>query len=215
MSLKELIDVRYNLPGYTVLLVVVGLILPHLIDYLDTFENTTVNAILGIVLILGTAPIGYLFSQFWYVGLYAIQVNKNKKYVQKLLEKKPSLKAEFYLVVLDSILYQSKQDELKEYISKRWSLYNIIGSSLTCTICGLLLGIFFRLCFTNWIIIPIKINEVIMIVLSGLFIVLFIFGMKNIRTQYDEMLTIIVNEYLSKKPNCLDTFPDYYFDVNN
>ena len=66
MSMRSYLDVRLTLPGYSFLLFAIGANIPILSQYVDKIGGTTTSIVMGVIMVVSGAPIGFLVSQGWY-----------------------------------------------------------------------------------------------------------------------------------------------------
>jgi hypothetical protein len=149
MSIRDFFDIRFSYPGY----IFVGIFL------LINFENLlklggNSDLIIGIISILSGGPIGFLISQVWYLT----EKRRRGKDVNFICEKldedrEPNRKIfpdgitkysyEQKVIVLDFLSKQYREkDMLYQYIDRRWTLYNVLGSTRYSIIIGYFSGFF-------------------------------------------------------------------------
>lgn len=91
------------------------------------------------------AAIGFLVSQIWY-GFYNYYY-RPKRYLKEAYEelKKLGVNPDSIILttVIDYIVHTIGDNRVKEYIERRYDLFNLLGSTLSAIILALLLGLFF------------------------------------------------------------------------
>jgi len=147
---RTFFEKRDTLPGLTLIVVVVMVIIREIyyIINLSVLSISDFNIFIGILLpvltFFGGTTIGFLVSQFWhiiwfflhdfiYVRLYRIPYNV---FVDEFkIKKDPRI----LFTVLDYFDNTAKNG-IKSYLTRRWDLINIFGSSITAIIFGIFTG---------------------------------------------------------------------------
>ena len=60
MSMRNFLDIRYTLPGYTFLLFLVGINVPKLPYLLENIGNPSASFVVGLLTIVSGSPLGFL-----------------------------------------------------------------------------------------------------------------------------------------------------------
>ncbi len=127
---RSFFDKRYTFPGYTFLLVVTLALANRVVGFVGNSGGQTATLILGVVLLLDGAPLGFLISQPWFVILNHY-VKPNSLWVNNIKSADSSLKEDtsMALVAGDLLVFsEQKQTEMKEYLRRRIDLVNLMGS---------------------------------------------------------------------------------------
>ena len=139
MPERSFFDIRHAIPGYTFILSFIFQNLVGLALLSTRIAESDSIALLGIffgfITLLSGAALGFLVSQPWYLllniaikrGLYYF-VNKDKT------GEKLSVSRQDYKV----LNYEKK--EVRDYIFRRWDLFNLMGSVIFALTLGTLLG---------------------------------------------------------------------------
>jgi len=216
MSMRNFLDIRYTFPGYTFIIFFIGISYNHLQYFLPKIEGTTISLLIGLSAIIIGAPIGFYVSQVWYffntmnyfgLGVYGSQIKK-RKYIELLHEKGIDESRHITINVLDYLFHQGikNQNTLREYVRKRWNMYNIMGSSIAAIISGIFFGVLFRNHISSYCDEWFYIHEITVFIIGVILIGLFSSGMYIFRIEHENMVYTIVrnqminNEWKSKIP---------------
>lgn len=221
MSVKNYLDIRYAFPGYTFILFVVGTSYPFFYEWLQTFPTDVSKIVVGIITVLGTSPIGFLISQLWYLfpiknwfgsSVYGDQMeNKKRKYV-KLLHDNQVKKDRYSTVHVLDYLISNSNDNAKKYLSKRWDMYNIMGSTVIAIFIGWLFGILFRNHIVSYCIQGPIFHEWVVSAIGLILIIIFAkSGMPIMRKEHEYMTYTVINKEM-KNPFWKDNF-EAFFDT--
>jgi len=220
MSMRSFLDIRYTLPGYTFLLFVFVINVPKLPPYLENMGDPFISIFIGIITVVSGAPLGFLISQIWYlfltqnwfgIGIYGKQGNK-KKYIDYLHKKGVIEDKTITVNVLDYLYHQCDNKDLKDYVNRRWNMYNIFGSTSFAVIIGTIFGLLFRNHLEPITISNILLHEKVMVVLGIFLIGCFYFGMKPVRDEHEYMVWIIIRNVVRKDRYWKEKFPNSFFN---
>jgi len=150
MSERTFFSLRYALPGYTLVLMIVLVAYPKLYTIFSQIEDVAlVGAFLAFLTILGGSALGFLVSQVWYVLYHRFRRGKYGR-VPKTLE---FLRKEYgitkdmqhQIVFLDYVNNYLSEGKRRAYTQRRFDLMHLFGSTLFSTLIGSLLGILIRI----------------------------------------------------------------------
>ena len=161
MSERSLFAVRYAFPGYTFLLFVILLCCEQIPNFLDVTQFGLLYAFFAFVYLLSGAPIGYFITQPWYIYFHHIKKGyfwnghfkkRKKKYIEYIcdeIDKDIQINdnnPDNAVVILD-YLYNGSEDKkyLSSYLTRRWDLYHVMGSTEGSILFGIIFGILFKL----------------------------------------------------------------------
>jgi len=256
MSERSLFDVRYTFPGYTFLLFTFFMFIEQiLINYTEP-KFGFFSVIFGFIYLLSGAPIGYFVSQIWYLyfhhwkkGYYWNDRRKTKKkeyvkYLTELVDDEVKLindNPDKTLVILDYMFNISKdREKLRSYITRRWDLYHIMGSTEVSIIFGILTGILLKPYFiidkftclndgydflSNYVNIlfynfttTFYIKDIVIFIFGILLFWGFQIGKKRISHEHEDMVDILIrnvnlNELRKLKENLKDRSKEYFKEV--
>lgn len=153
MSERTFFTLRYALPGYTFILVLLLVAYPRL-KFLFSIGNTTptnvtmVSAFLAFFTLLSGAAIGFLVSQFWYTVHNSLLHGFFLRDARKFLEKEYNLTKNVHhqIVFLDHVHHLSGK-EMVAYTQRRFDLKHTLASTLSAVFIGTLFGILVRVEF--------------------------------------------------------------------
>jgi len=218
MSIRSFLDIRYSLPGFSFMIFVAGIALSKLPDYLNKIGNPTTSIVMGLLALASGSPLGFLLSQTWYIsqtknwfgfGIYG----KNRKYIE-FLHKEGVIEDEAITInVLDYLYHQCDNQHLKDYVNRRWNMYNIFGSTIMAIIIGIVFGLFFRNHIETINVNIYLLFEKIIIVLGIVLVILFNSGKNNARTEHEYMVLTIIRNVVEKNRYWKEKFPKSYFST--
>ncbi len=218
--MRSYLDVRLTLPGYSFLLFVIGVNIPNLSQYLDKIGGPTTSIVMGVLTFVSGAPIGFLVSQGWYfiitknffgLSLYGNK-NKKRRYID-FLHSEGVRKDKFVTVnVLDYLYHQCDNQYLKNYVDKRWNMYNIFGSTSVAIIVGMIFGLLFRSCSGPISIDTILLPDIIVIVSGIILIILFMLVSRRVRYEHEYMVWTILVNVVRTKGYWKELFPKSFFE---
>jgi hypothetical protein len=156
MSEREYLSLRYAVPGFTLILIVLG---TNSVPLLNAMSDKGLSSVLGAVLtFLATgSAIGFLISQFWYVRLFW----EDSAFLGELVRMQSILKGKVDFnyekagrnnderlrtlnVVMDHIAF-SKDKEIYQYVQRRCDLYHTMSSTSLAIVLGLKFGFLTRI----------------------------------------------------------------------
>lgn len=238
MSSREYFSLRYAVPGFSFILIIVGLNFLPMYDILKALGTTEILAIILSFLSLFTgSAIGFLFTQIWFwryhsKRIYAPILKHLEKPMIENLGWRPGEYTEDKEVamsaILDYILCDEKENKFWQYGQRRWDIYHILSCTKVSLLIGYCVGYIFRII---WLILfrndlinsPIFIvkNDLILIILTSIFVSIFYLVISNERGQifneYYKMLEILLTK--KRSDICLikrliDVFPAYFEKTN-
>lgn len=148
MSERTFFSLRYALPGYTFLLMLILVSYPSLIKAeIIVQDSTLVATFLVFFSLLGGSALGFLTSQVWYA--YHIKFRMTKYGVLpemiRFLRKTYDLTEEKdYYVVFADYVHRLSDDKTLIYTQRRFDLMHIFGSTLVALIIGSVVGLLVR-----------------------------------------------------------------------
>lgn len=164
MPEREYFSLRYAIPGYTLILLVIGI---NHVPLLEILERTKLEAAFGaflafLSLFTGSA-LGFLVSQFWWWryhrkgGLFGVPKFKevldvlidnldlsdhSKDRLKKLQKNEDKIKL---IAVYDYVSHSEKEDGLLAYVERRWDMHHLLSSTMWSLAIGLAVGIYCRI----------------------------------------------------------------------
>jgi hypothetical protein len=238
MSLEEsargFFSLRYVIPGYTFILVIIGLNIFPLISFVQGTETPEAFvAILAFVTLLTGGAIGFIVSQFWWLyynwrgalsgikqfeGEFKMIRNKTKNL--PLIDKQQKETVES---ILDFTLFLEENKELLRLVWRRWDIYHVLSSTSCTIIVSLIAGVGIRIYLFVFGFFPIANNtlgfaELAASILVGVTAVVLLLVFRslanNIVTKYYPLHKALVTRNLSKNQKSLhEAFPEYFGDV--
>jgi len=220
MSARSFFDLRYAVPGYTfilILLLINVLILQSQLQCLTKISDV-IGILLGFLTLLSGQPIGFLVSQIWYSLFDRLGWrSKVMKEPFEILVKNNHVLKEFRQVIFDYLMNSEKNQNLRYYLDRRWDLGNLLGSTAIAVLLSGFFGYLVRLCFFLSEVQPITWTVYdlgIIIILVILFLSLWYNTRRVLREDKDMSVLIIRSKIrlLKKRGRTLrDMFPKEYF----
>lgn len=209
MPPRSFFNFRYAVPGFTFLLFFVLILSSIVRSFLQLLTCTTtqvelVGFLLGLLTLLSGAAIGFLVSQFWYViynRYYKEQVYLKEAFgILEVLGVKKDL-----TTVIDYILHKldDKDKGLKDYIDRRYDLFNLLGSTMSSIILVLffyfldLISKFFQLGLSLFKFFELGLSEIVIITAIFLLINIWL-DFQAVVKENQSMLRIILKQNKGK-----------------
>lgn len=214
MSERNFFNIRYALPGYTFILIMILVANPVIIETLVglTEVHFLITAFIAFFTLLSGGAIGFLISQVYYF-FHNSCFNRFS-----LLDTRKFLKKEFKLVdnthqevvFLDYLFHQSDERTIN-YVTRRFDLQHTFGSTLFAIGFGVIFGIYFKIDFLvanssydffELLFCPtLTMNdaEVIAVICGLLFV--FVMGYRFVRQEHAMMVDIAVKKVYYSKYN--------------
>jgi len=165
MPEREFFSLRYAIPGYTLILVI---ILLNIVPLFEISKSNNINSLFGAVLafvsLFTGSAIGFLISQiwFWYFGsiggIFSIKGSEPVKrmLISKLQPIKHEIARRDLSVILDFSISQernvsSTRQSINENMINRIDLFHTMSSTVFSILMGLIIGIGLRLYFEVFI----------------------------------------------------------------
>lgn len=156
MSERQYFSLRYAVPGYALILVVIGINYVPLLELLKiTGLNSAFGSFLAFLSLFAGSALGFLISQVWWCkyneegGLFWIKETEAQlnmlidKY--RLIEPKDKIKKKKVLMAFDHIVQSKKNRELNPFAARRWDMYHLLSSTYYTLWIALGLGVLFRI----------------------------------------------------------------------
>lgn len=156
MPEREYFSLRYLAPGFSFILIVIGLNYAPIIDILKaTASGTNENAlglVLSLVSLLASSAIGFLISQFWFAWFNGRRIDAR---IYEPLEKTMNAKLGWKLgrkgkerdqalsSIMDYMLLRGEEKEWK-YCQRKWDIYMLLGCTLASLVLGVIVGLISR-----------------------------------------------------------------------
>jgi hypothetical protein len=220
--MRAFLDIRYTFPGYTSILFFLAFIFPHLNSFLEGVHGITSSFTLGIIPLVSGAPIGFLISQIWYffsilniggLGVYGRQGDNKRHYIKFLHDNGVVEKRYETVEVLDYLhhLAIAKSDTLRDFVRRRWSMYNIMGSTISAIIWGLFFSYLFRAHLSPFSSELMLAHEKIVLISGFVLCVLFGVGMWKVRKDHEYMVWVIIRNQIREDIFWKKKFPSTFF----
>lgn len=245
MPERSFFDLRYAVPGYTLILLIIG------INYVPLFEITrrfpiqseTLGAFLGFLSLLGGSALGFLISQVWWWSfqrnlkeygmcekLIETLIDKYKLNIPQKAEEKRGI-----ITICDYVIHSNKEEKIFRYVERRWDMYHLLSSEWYTLIVGSILGIFYRV-LSHFVLFKSPVPSFRIItnlveaefwIKSEFWIVLIIFvhvvflgcllrkGRDEIVTQHSAMSVAVIKKSEIKTKDLVKIFPTNYFSLTS
>jgi hypothetical protein len=164
MSERQYFALRYAIPGFAFILLIIGLNFVPLLKFLEVTKfSDSFGAFLAFLTLFSGSAIGFLISQFWWLWWQhhfgILRVKQYKESLKAFLEKfefrekdldlyLKSLTAEekrqFHTAV-DYVSHYKAEKETLVIAERRWDMYHMLSATKIALFWGLLSGVVFRL----------------------------------------------------------------------
>lgn len=236
MSERTYFSLRYAVPGYTFILLVIG------INYIPLWEilkrsgiESTFGAFLAFLSLLGGSAFGFLVSQFWWwlfqknFGVYERKPVKALIDRYKLTKSPKSKPKKGVLAVYGYIIHSKREKGVHIYTERRWDIYHLLSSELYTLLIGAVLGlicrvflevflfkVYFSFTFHDFFSF-LKYSEfwVLLFIFVSVVFLLFLLqrGRDWVITEYDALSEAAIKESKVTKAKLREIFPPDFFDL--
>lgn len=165
MSDRGFFNIRYSFPGYAFLLFSILICLeklPLLLDWMEKTLNIQTNEVqilFSILIVLNGAPIGFIFSQLWFLLKYLLEkywrTPKHLKTLQELTNRYSWLeKYDNAALAYEYIFYsaEEKTDRFIGFAERRFDLIATLGALIIAILGGLISGYYLIIYVTESVI---------------------------------------------------------------
>jgi hypothetical protein len=240
MSAREYFSLRYAVPGFTFILIIVGMNFLPIFFFLRRMGTPEAfGVILSFLSLFAGSAIGFLVSQvyYWYYHwkrIYAkVLVRQEGLMKEKLGWKVDAPKGRekdvMMSAVLDYRVLWEKDDRYWGYFQRRWDIYHTLSSTLVSFVLGLLVGSVTRVIvecifamkesiWKPWqfqtLTTEAKIDVLLMAftVISAVALALFIWrGKRQVFNEYDKVLDLLIRSSTPEfKASLQEAFRDFF-----
>lgn len=240
MSERAFFSLRYALPGYTFILMVILVAYPELeIIFFKSEQVALVAALLAFLSLLGGGALGFLISQGWYWifnQFFVANYEGIPKMIKWLRKEYGLVKDKHHQIVFVDYIYRLHENkELKSVNERRYDLMHVSGSTIFSIIIGSTFEFLIRsgLFFTKITIkdaiellsnISLDLTKIwtydvgVILIVVILLIVLF-FTLQHAKKLHAMPFEIAVNEVVNSKKfpvwKAKRVFPSHYFTDEN
>jgi prepilin signal peptidase PulO-like enzyme (type II secretory pathway) len=218
---REYFSLRYAVPGFIIILIIVGL---NYSPIVETLKPSGPSDIFGVVIsflsLFAGSAIGFLVAQFWFGWFNWRRIDAKRVYKRHLQIMKDKFRwrpendledkdnASVLSAVLDYMLLYEKDNNKWGYCQRKWDIYHILSCSLISLIIGFSIGLPLRIAFNYWIFSSSSIldfsalntqtkTDVLLFMFTLLsvivFLILVFLTRRQIFNEYHKMLDIFVN----------------------
>lgn len=146
---RTFFSLRYALPGYTFILIIVLVAYPELEKFLFQIEDVAmVSAFLAFLSLLGGGALGFLISQVWYAFYHRCRRGRYgmvPKTIEFLRKEYGLIKDNQHEVVFFDYVHSLADEKRVAYTQRRFDLMHTCGSTLVSTLIGSIFGLFIRI----------------------------------------------------------------------
>jgi len=235
MPERTIFHFRYAIPGFTFVLLIIGI---NYVPILNLLANprfdATFGAFIGFVTLLSGSAIGFLVCQVWWVfhismgATYGMHAWKPRKAIQTLIDRYGLTRSRHLrdkrkvITVYDYIIHSETKlfsKELFEYRKRRWDMFHLLASEFATVLSGLVMG-----CLLRFVLFPrigviasaASSHEIIVLgtiaIVAVLLIVLLGIGIWWANLRYDAISEAIIKGSTVTSMDLLRIFPRDYFD---
>jgi len=163
MSERSYFSLRYAIPGYTFILLVITLNYVPLLEILKTYGfESAFGAFLAFLSLLSGSAIGFLLTQFYWRWFqfrgaeYSAEPRSIKTLINKydlarcdeIEDKKEAHACKKKIIVIHDYITHYEREKQKGvfiYIERRWDIYHLLSSTFHTLLIGSVSGLFFRI----------------------------------------------------------------------
>jgi hypothetical protein len=203
LSEREYFSIRYSVPGYVFILLVIAVNCFPLLRLATPLQlGTFFGAFLAFASLLTGSALGFLISQAWYLyyenrgGVFGIP--KLKDLPNTAVKKLKVTATENADIVLDYLLNKKPKPELWRYLQRRIDMYNTLSCTGLSLVAGYSLGMLLRIYFCLLLAVRLTIAEFwiqegLWLCFSFLFLILWTTRNSPLN-DYKSMLRAIIND---------------------
>jgi len=230
MSEREYFSLRYAIPGFTLILIIIGINYVPLLKIMEiTRLESAFGAFLAFLSLFTGSAIGFLVSQVWWCWLRwrRIILNVFKPMEDTLITKcgfKPPRKKDeeqkVVSAILDFLLLKTDSEKFWKYAQRRWDMFHVFSSTLVTMIIAYILGIIlriyyefsifqgsFKVCNTGFLA---EVGAQVFVLLCVITLVLLILWARGyVFDEYVFILNALIEDPELNK-ELLKAFPDYF-----
>lgn len=242
MSSREYFSLRYAVPGFSLILVIIGLNFYPIFEILkESVTNNVIGIVLSFLSLFAGSAIGFIVAQIWFAWFTGLKLDYKRvfKHFEKDVETHfgwaPSNKVEdkdsTLSAVFDYMLLFEKDKNRWEYCQRKWDIYHIMSATLVSLIFGVGVGLILRVTLSLYFLeetslswapiasMPIQTDFLLFVfTLINVFaftIVIYV-ARRQIFNEYNRMLRILI-VHMGNKPEFIkelkDAFPGYFKEI--
>lgn len=153
---REYFSLRYAVPGFSFILISLGLNYSKIVNFLISSGSSNGNVIpivISIISLFSGSAIGFLIIQIWFalfhcLRIYARKLKSFEHDLFKYLKWKPKGEGKDKDILIsalsDYMLIVEKKEMFWSYLQRKWDLYHILWGTIISLILGTAVGLFFR-----------------------------------------------------------------------
>jgi len=223
MSDRGYFSIRDAIPGYTLIMIVIGINFYPLYRISLDYEVWAFGTAFGLVSLLGGSAIGFLVCQMWWAIFHLSNLHYRWKPIGRLVEKyglSKERKREVVAVYGYVVHFEGARKKVEKnfaYTTRRWDLYHLLCSLIVAVALGCIVGFVMRSAyFPQFFEIPANPKETpiwTMILVSLFFLVGSIcVGIRSITLEYENTSEAIIRNSKLGRWDLAKVFPLRYFD---
>jgi hypothetical protein len=145
---------RYILPGYTFLLLIISINFLPLLTFINKISSPEIfGIIIAVVTLFTGSPLGFIVSQVWWLrfhqkgGILGLkEFHEEKEIIEKQFQGilKVNNNMEVIEAILDLSIFLEEDKKLLDLIQRRWDMYHNLSSTYYTMGIGYLFGVIFR-----------------------------------------------------------------------
>ncbi len=158
MAERQYFALRYAIPGYAFILILIGFNYVPLFNIMATAVSDIFGAFLAFLSLFSGAAIGFLISQLWWwrwqkkFGIlgctgYDESITAFCKKYGLIKPENDEKKKRVFLTAVDYVSHSKVDKDTLILAERRWDMYHILSSSIYALCLSLAFGIAFRLYF--------------------------------------------------------------------
>jgi hypothetical protein len=207
MTERDFFTLRYALPGYTFILMIMLVAYHRLVELFPFMSGspvdfTLVSAFVAFFTLLSGGAIGFLVSQLWY-GLHnSILHGRFLKETRAFLRERFNLRENVHkeIIFLDYVFHLS-DDKTIDYIQRRFDLKHTLGSTFLAIMVGAVFGVGIKtnLFRENLDITGALFYDLVVAIIIVLLLIILFIGFRFISNEHSLMVDVAVRKIVKNK----------------
>jgi len=157
MAEREYFSLRYTVPGFAFMLIIVGMNYKPVFDILKGTSPSeyVLGVFLSFLSLFAGSAIGFLVAQFWYSYFHWRRIYHSLvfKRHETLMEKEFSFNSGIQgkdkdvtlSAILDYVLLSNEDEKYWKYCQRRWDIFHTLSCTLVSMMLGMITGLILRI----------------------------------------------------------------------
>ena len=156
---RDYFSLIYTLPGFVLLMAIVGLNYYPAVKILDFAISDVFGVLLAFISLFAGSALGFLVTQFWFMRFHYSRLDANRIYknLESLMKERLGwnppdnieAKEKDYTMsaVLDYMLLYDEDEKKWSFCQRKWDIYHTMSGIIVSIITGLIVGLLSRIVF--------------------------------------------------------------------